>query len=596
MTRAVSVPGATGKALVIGDDTRSFLATVRSLGRQGVTVDAAPENFRSPSLASRYIRRSHPLPYYFGDGMAWQAAMLALLEAERYDLVIPCNERSLLPIDRHREVLARVAGLALPDPAAMAVMFDKGATRELAERLGIPVAKGCLTQPDGDTRRLIERLDLPLVLKRRRSYSMEDLYQRANVVVVRDSQALDRVIRSEPHGEWLAEAFFAGTGLGMSVLASKGKLLQVFEHHRVHELLGESYYRVSASPTPELRAACSAFVSALGYTGLAMFEFKRDPTTGSWVLLEVNARPWGSMPLPVALGVDFPYRLYRLLVHGEETPEQPYPVGVYGRTFVPDVMQVFWQARLSSSRPAAFATWGKTCLASCAATMSGREHHDVLARDDVRPGTIEIGRLVARGARRLARPILQRLQPRAKSDRAVVRRLVRNLGGRSAAIVFVCEGNICRGPFAARILAKHLPALRVSSAGLLPYRGRSSPPNAISAAAEFGVALTEHRSRFLDSTVLDGADLIIIFDEVNAESLADHYPDLAIPVVRLGSFGQGPASTGPIEDPIGGDVARFRACYGKITAAIEGLVVVLGDRRNNQAEARITAPAARPDQ
>ena len=51
------------------------------------------------------------------------------------------------------------------------------------------------------------------------------------------------------------------------------------------------------------------------YTGVAMFEFKRNDS-GGWILLEVNARPWGSMPLPLSLGVDFPYRWYRLLTAG----------------------------------------------------------------------------------------------------------------------------------------------------------------------------------------------------------------------------------------------------------------------------------------
>jgi PleD family two-component response regulator len=35
------------KILVIGDDTRSFLTIVRSLGRAGQIVHVAPSNFRS---------------------------------------------------------------------------------------------------------------------------------------------------------------------------------------------------------------------------------------------------------------------------------------------------------------------------------------------------------------------------------------------------------------------------------------------------------------------------------------------------------------------------------------------------------------------
>lgn len=52
------------KVLVIGDDMRSFLATVRSLGRQGLQVHAAPYDMSSPALTSRYIQQVHPLPFY----------------------------------------------------------------------------------------------------------------------------------------------------------------------------------------------------------------------------------------------------------------------------------------------------------------------------------------------------------------------------------------------------------------------------------------------------------------------------------------------------------------------------------------------------
>ena len=69
------------KVLVIGDDTRSFLSTVRSLGRQGIEVHAAPFDFRSPALASRYIRATHFLPYYLDGGLEWLDAMRRLLAA-----------------------------------------------------------------------------------------------------------------------------------------------------------------------------------------------------------------------------------------------------------------------------------------------------------------------------------------------------------------------------------------------------------------------------------------------------------------------------------------------------------------------------------
>jgi ActR/RegA family two-component response regulator len=63
------------KVLVLGDDTRSFLAIVRSLGRRGLVVHAAPANFTSVALRSRYIEKTHDLPALSGSGAAWVSSL-----------------------------------------------------------------------------------------------------------------------------------------------------------------------------------------------------------------------------------------------------------------------------------------------------------------------------------------------------------------------------------------------------------------------------------------------------------------------------------------------------------------------------------------
>src|SRR5204862_1015598 len=191
--------------------------------------------------------------------------------------------------------------------------------------------------------------------------------------------------------------------------------------------------------------ACEAIVAALEYTGIAMFEFKRG-AAGNWILLEVNARPWGSMPLPVALGIDFPYRWYRLLVKGEDTPAVTYRVGVYGRNLIPDLRQTL----MEELRPI-----GTTCLligrfAESLRMLIGREVNDVLVRDDPRPGLLEfvgLGRAVRRRFQKLwpGERALARKRARAQVQ---MRHDTRN----DLCILFICQGNICRSPFAERLL------------------------------------------------------------------------------------------------------------------------------------------------
>jgi hypothetical protein len=113
------------KVLVIGDDTRSFLSTVRSLGRQGLEVHVAPFDFRAPALASRYIHATHFLPYYLDGGQAWLDAVLALLREHGFSLVVPCDERGLLPLCLHRDALGAFCPLAIPSAEALDIYFDR---------------------------------------------------------------------------------------------------------------------------------------------------------------------------------------------------------------------------------------------------------------------------------------------------------------------------------------------------------------------------------------------------------------------------------------------------------------------------------------
>jgi predicted ATP-grasp superfamily ATP-dependent carboligase len=74
-----------------------------------------------------------------------------------------------------------------------------------------------------------------------------------------------------------------------------------------------------------------ALLQALQWDGLAMVEFKVDPSDGTATLMEVNGRYWGSISLPLLAGMDFPLYQWKL-VH-DEAPNVPstYAVGTKWR-------------------------------------------------------------------------------------------------------------------------------------------------------------------------------------------------------------------------------------------------------------------------
>ena len=393
------------RVLVLGDDMRIFLAVVRSLGRAGKEVHAAPFNWHSPALKSKYISRVHYFPRYSDDPVAWRISLLDVLRAHSFDLVLPCDDPAILPLHAHREELAGYP-LAIPNPVAMSLLFDKERTRQLCGELGIPAVPGARVSSDDTAAALSGRFGLPLVIKPRRSYWIDRLDVRGKTSIVENERELQKLLGAlgEP-SRYLVEAYFEGVGVGVSVLAQDGKILHAFQHRRLREGRGgSSSYRVSESVNEELYGACEKICGHTKLTGVCMFEFRWNPGSHKWILLETNARFWGSLPLPLSLGVDFPRYLYDLLVHQTQHVPVQYPIGIRSRNLVLDGFNLF--AGVRHLRRSEIGTWVAGLgdfLTQPIRWLSGRERSDSFVSDDLRPALWECALLFKSVGQKLTR-------------------------------------------------------------------------------------------------------------------------------------------------------------------------------------------------
>jgi protein-tyrosine phosphatase len=84
-------------------------------------------------------------------------------------------------------------------------------------------------------------------------------------------------------------------------------------------------------------------------------------------------------------------------------------------------------------------------------------------------------------------------------------------------VVFVCTGNRFRSPLAAALLEREADGLpiEVSSVGTLDLGGVEALPEAVEAAARFGVELSQHRTRALSPERLRDADLVVGFERMH---------------------------------------------------------------------------------
>lgn len=383
------------RVLVFGDDMRIFLAVVRSLGRAGKEVHAVPFNWHSPALKSKYLSMVHHVVRFSDDRVAWRASVLEILRARRFDLVVPCDDRAILAFHVYRQDFADYP-IAIPNPDAIALLFDKECTRQLCVELGIPNAEGGPIGSSDTAQDLVARFGLPLVLKPRKSRSVDRLDVSDKVSIVESEAELEMLLSTlqEP-SRYLVEAYFEGAGVGVSVLARNGEILQAFQHRRLREGRGgPSSYRVSEPVDEDLHGACRSICNRTNLTGVCMFEFRRNRKNRDWILLETNARFWGSLPLPLSLGVDFPRFLYDLLVHGTWSPPVQYPVGARGRNFCLDGFNLL--TGLGNLRMGQIGAWladFADFLTQPIRWLSGQERSDSFVKDDLWPALWECSTL-----------------------------------------------------------------------------------------------------------------------------------------------------------------------------------------------------------
>src|SRR6266513_3865427 len=392
-TPANRAPGRGRAVLVLGSDTRSLISVIRSLGRRGLRVHVAGAPPSAPALRSRYVDTIHDLPPYAADGDAWIRALRSVLRREPFDLVIPCDDPSLLPLQLHRADLEAWGHLYVLSQEAFDVTTNKHGTTALARQLGVPVPRECITTSLTDADAMVAQLGLPLVLKPASSFAIHDLAARRDVRTARTIEDARSGLRELlQHGPVQAQEHFRGSGVGVEILAHEGSVLFAFQHLRLHEPPegGGSSYRKSVPLSPDLLHAAKLLIAALRYTGVAMVEFRVDQSSGRWILVEVNGRFWGSLPLAVAAGADFPYYLYQMLVQGRREFPAGYRAELYGRNWVQDASWL--RDRLRDGRSSTLypdRSW-RQVVSEFANVLRLRECSDTFVWDDPAPAFAEV--------------------------------------------------------------------------------------------------------------------------------------------------------------------------------------------------------------
>jgi D-aspartate ligase len=382
-------------AVVTGASYRA-LAVVRSLGRRGVRVRLVRSDEHAVAERSRYVARQGAWPREGEHArVAW---LLELAARERLDgwVLIPTHDEEAALIARHRDELHARYRLTTPPWDALRAAYDKRATHALAARLGldqpwaiVPSSAADLVIADGHFPVVVKpafkananRLTTDKAWRADDAATLRARYEEACQLV--DPAIL--MVQELVPGDGAAQLSFAA-------LCSEGSVLASLTARRARQYpmdFGRASSYVETTDDPTVERAGRRLLTAMGWTGIAEVEFKRDPRSGAAKLLDVNPRAWGWQSLCGRAGVDFPYLLWRMAV-GEEIPGVRAQPGVRWIRIATDVAAATGEIRAGRMTP-------RTYLRS----LRGPLEFAVFARDDPLPslaGALDAARIVTRRA------------------------------------------------------------------------------------------------------------------------------------------------------------------------------------------------------
>jgi predicted ATP-grasp superfamily ATP-dependent carboligase len=399
-----------GTILVTDSGRGSAIAFLRSLGRQGWRVIAADADSRSAGFRSRYAARHMLYPNPAARPEDFVAALIEGVRSQGVQLIVPITDEAILPLSRSRRSFDGLCTLALPEADALERVGNKLATLELAESLGVPAPRSRLVHTSTQALAEAEHFRWPIVLKPQRSrvYHSDAAIEVFEVAYAPSREQLaEQMRRFEGRCAVLLQEYVEGTGYGVEILADAGRPLAAFQHRRLHELPiqgGRSALRESTRLDPALYDHAVRLLGALEWTGLAMVEFRVGPRGAA--LMEINGRVWGSLPLAVQSGMDFPRRLAELYLLGPPGPEVPtdqrYRVGVRVANLERELK---WIASLLLGWRLPFlpSPRRREALRATVGLLDPRARFDIQSLDDPRPGLADFAYIVRGFGDRLRR-------------------------------------------------------------------------------------------------------------------------------------------------------------------------------------------------
>jgi predicted ATP-grasp superfamily ATP-dependent carboligase len=311
-------------------DDRKMLAAARALARRGVQVSAGSNAFLGMAYWSRAVRHRLLYPHPSPDPAPFLHHLRSLLQAHPHDVLLPMNDDTTLALARHPSALDGLTRTVLPPMDSIELARDKFEITLLAQRLGLEIPETRLAASPGELPAAANAIGYPAVLKFRSGSGAVGLHFLSGPI------DWDRLPTPQsPLGlgfnpsQFLLQRRVPGRTHDVVTLCHHGEIRAALSMIRLRTFPVEAGVTVESLTTraPHLLERAATLLRALRWHGPALVEFMEDPLTRQCWFIEVNGRLWGGLAAAIHAGLDIPFLLCQMALHGDIEPHLDYRAG-----------------------------------------------------------------------------------------------------------------------------------------------------------------------------------------------------------------------------------------------------------------------------
>lgn len=338
------------KILILEGEKPAAYAAARSLFFAGFQITAASSLSVNLCRSSRYVKSFIRCPEpdsQPGNFIRWLTE-----ETKRgcYETIFSFSDKTTRVLSENKKELSSYTNIYQPSIEIVETALNKSKTYQLATSLGMNVPER-FDITGKNIEEIEESVKFPFVLRPKQKIfyvnGKAKYYKVTALNYFMNEYDLKKKIHlfSNELDKFEALQYIRGAGRGYFSVIKDNKTYGDFAHERIREYPitgGASTFRKSIA-FEEIKHISMPLIRALHWFGPIMIEYKYDPENKKYYLLEINGRWWGSLPLAIHAGVDFPIILMQLMANDRSSQASsanfPYKINFTSRLLLPhDIM------------------------------------------------------------------------------------------------------------------------------------------------------------------------------------------------------------------------------------------------------------------